>query len=297
MIIAQLNGGLGNQMFQYATAKAVSLKQNTELFLDIDMLAEKDTVIGDFFSRSFKLNIFNIRAKFADKDLLKNFKLGVNNSMKISLGRFFKSDLFIYYKRENRLFDPKIFGLSSNLYLAGHWITEKYFEQYRFNLLEDFTFRNSATGKNLEILTKILSLNSICVHIRRSDYISNKNASSHFAHLTQKYYRDAINLITNRTKDPTFFFFSDDMPWVKQEFSYLKNAIFCDQNDIENGHEDLRLMINCKNFIIANSTFSWWGAWLSEYNNKIVIAPKKWFRDDQKNKNEIIPTNWIRIDI
>lgn len=297
MIIAKLNGGLGNQMFQYAAGRAISLHRATNLLLDILSLAEKDTVKDDFYHRAYKLNHFDIKADIAGTEVLELFKNDLKNLLKIKISKFLKKDLNIYYKQDSRLYSQTVFNLSNNLYLEGHWITEKFFKKYRQNLLKDFSFKTEPNSQNLDMLNKIRNSNSVSIHIRRSDYITNKNANQHFAHLSKQYYDNAIEFIKSRVKDPTFFFFSDDVDWVRQEFKDLDNSIFCDINNIENGHEDLRLMMNCNHFIIANSTFSWWGAWLSQNADKIVVAPNQWFADDIKNRNEIVPDNWIKLPI
>ncbi|CAG1023235.1 O-antigen biosynthesis glycosyltransferase WbnK [Patescibacteria group bacterium] len=294
MIITKLTGGLGNQMFQYALGRALSIKNNTNLLLDISELGQNDELIGDFIKRGFRLELFNINAEIASKNELEKFKLGINNTIKLHLAVLGVKDLNIYYKQITRLYDKRLHSLKANIYLDGVWPTYKNFKSIRNTLLKEFTLKEAPNNINSRMLEQIKNSNSVALHIRRTDYIFKKSASQHFIHLDNGYYSKAIEIIKEMVKNPIFYIFSDDIDWVKNEMQFsTTDIIYCDINDHDHGYEDMRLLQNCKYFIIANSTFSWWGAWLSEYKDKIVIAPKQWFQNEVKNPIDINLNEWI----
>lgn len=299
MIITKLDGGLGNQMLQYSIGKSLAVKLNTNLKIDSSNLErDKDQLQGTFIKRSLKLQVFDIALNEASTFEKKVFKSGIYNNIKIFLASRIKiPNLNIYYKEESRLFDKRLFSLNANLYLEGYWPNHKYFDSIRPTLLRDFTLKHNPDKLNKNLLDLINNCQSVALHIRRSDYITNKDAANHFAKLSLDYYKKGIEFIKNKITNPIFFIFSDDVEWVKSNLKIKENFVICDVNTVDNGFDDLRLMRNCKHFIIANSTLSWWGAWLSENEDKIVIAPQQWFVDEIKNKHEILLSNWIKLPI
>ena len=196
---------------------------------------------------------------------------------------------------ESFTFDERIMKLKGNLYLDGYWQTEMYFKSIRNELLDDFEIKSSPSGENSSMLDLICKSNSVSVHIRRGDYVNNAETFQKHGVSSMEYYNKAINYINKRVENTHFFIFSDDIEWVRQNFT-IKHAIhFIGFNDASKNFEDLRLMKNCKHNIIANSSFSWWGAWLNENPNKIVIAPANWFNDISVNTNNLIPSDWVSI--
>lgn len=297
-VVTKLDGGLGNQMFQYAVGKSLALKNNSELLLDISSLSDKDEQQGTFIQRGYKLDVFRIEAGTVKEDQFDRIRNLPLNRLRSFIAKVFSTHFSLYFKAKNRMFDPRIFSLKGNIYIEGNWLSEKYFLEIREQLLEDFSYKNQATGKNKEIQDLILRQNNtVALHIRRSDYVTNPAASKHFAQLSLDYYYRALGLLEKQLGALNVFVFSDDVEWVKDNLKIEHNVTYCDHNDIEHGYEDLRLMISCQNFIIANSTFSWWGAWLSKAANKKVIAPNQWFADDISNKHEIIPSSWQKIPV
>lgn len=299
MIITKLDGGLGNQMLQYSIGKSLATKLATNFKVDSSSLErDKDQLQGDYISRSLKLGVFNTDLTECSVEEKQKFSKGFFNTIKIFLASYLSiTNLNIYYKEKSRMFDSLLFSLKSNIYLEGYWPNHKYFDSIRPQLLKDFTLKIKLDGKNEELLNQILKSESVALHVRRSDYVTNSAAANHFASLSLGYYEKAIDYINNKVTNPIFFIFSDDVDWVKANLKMQSNFVICDSNSIENGYIDLELMKHCKHFIIANSTFSWWGAWLSENKDKVVIAPNQWFRDDIMNKNEIVLSNWIRLPI
>ena len=170
----------------------------------------------------------------------------------------------------------------------------KYFEGIENDIKKDFRFKNQLDNKNLEILNEIENSNSISIHIRRGDYMSPENYNMYGCIATPTYYKKAIKVIEEKVENPTFFVFSNDMDWVKKNIQINSRVFYIDINSGNGSYKDMQLMSNCKHNIIANSSFSWWGAWLNENKNKIVIAPKKWINreDVDSDKIELFCEGW-----
>lgn len=277
MIIVKLRGGLGNQMFQYALGRNLALKNNTRLKFDITEL-KRDKL------RNYELNIFQISA-----DILSWFEsVFLRTLFKIFHGNY------AYIREKSLHFDRTLLEKKGNLYLDGYWPCEKYFRHIRDILKKDFEIRSEPNKKNKLMLKKIKNTNSVCIHVRRGDYVKNPKTNKFHGTCSLKYYYNSIKRIEKKVKNPVFFVFSDDLGWSKKNLKINHSTVFVDINGPENGCEDLRLMSNCNHFIIANSSFSWWGAWLSENEDKIIFAPKRWFNGS--DGGDIIPKVWIRIE-
>ena len=298
MIIVRLRGGLGNQLFQYAAGKALAEHHRIELLLDLY------TYIKHPY-RKYELSKFNIEAREATRE---------------EVHRFTGSNPIIRYlnKRDNYFRCPKVFvqphyhfyedffSLPREFYLSGYWQSEKYFTSVAQLIQKQFTPKELLDERNAILKTKIQSENSVAVHVRRGDYASTSAYSSFFGVLSQEYYENAIERIRQEIDRPKFYFFSDNPAWCKETFSGL-DAEFVDHNQGSDAFKDLLLMSFCKHNIIANSTFSWWGAWLNNHVNKKVIAPKDWFRTNFLaskepvypsrfyNTQDLIPPSWIRL--
>jgi hypothetical protein len=290
MIISRIIGGLGNQMFQYAFGKYLSIKKCTELKLDLCGFEIYDW-------RVFELGVFNCQIDTASKEeidgILKPRYFPVR---KIDYFGFGNQNLVL--NEPNMLFNSKFLKVKKNTYLSGYWQSEKYFPGIREILLDDFKFKPSS-DESIQILAEriINTPNSVSVHIRRGDYQNNPQVNKIHGVLPIEYYVEAMGLMLKRTEKPIFYFFSDDIDWVISKFSELDNVFFVNQNMGSNSFEDMRLMSLCKHNIVANSSFSWWGAWLNQNPSKIVIAPKKWFADSIKNNEakDIVPDSWIKL--
>ena len=284
MIIIKLNGGLGNQLFQYSLGKKLSIKNKDVFKLDLS-----DFTVDN--PRSYSLGYFNIIENFAsDEDINKIKKSGVWKLVD-KLKPYCKRSA-IKYKGYD--FDQNILKLSGDFYLDGYWQSEKYFQDIEKIIKEEITLKESLPSKYTELIDKIKNSDSVSVHIRRGDYLSGK-ISKIYATCPIEYYYKAIEKITEHCPNPHFFIFSDDINWVKQNFNIPYPKIFVSgDNEIKN-YEELILMSLCKHNIIANSSFSWWGAWLNKNADKIVISPDKWFNDKIGNAKDLIPKNWIKL--
>jgi len=267
MIIINLTGGLGNQMFQYAFGRYLSLKNKTEL---------KYHFTNALFNiqRSYELDVFNIKAKPAtDKDLK---KLGVfknrivnrilyliDERLKIRLNKNTITD------RPPHKLDLSLFNSKNDYYLQGYWPNTSYLNQIERVIRKDFTFKKKLDQRNKNILSLIKKTNSISVHVRRTDYITNKRNKHKF--IGFDYYKKSVDGIVKQINNPVFFIFSDDITWCTKNFKFSYPMHFFDHNQGKNSYKDMLLMSNCRHNIIANSTFSWWASWLNINDNKIVI--------------------------
>lgn len=287
MIIIKLKGGLGNQMFQYAVAKHLSIKNNTELLLDLRQYKKDD-------KRSYDLKFFNTNVNVASKkdiDKIINEKTIFLKKLLIKINILKNNNII---KEKDFRFDPTILNTKNNAYLDGYFQSELYFKEIKDSVKKDFMLKNTLISENISnIKNTINKFNSVSMHIRRGDYVLNKKINEYHGLLDIKYYINSVALIKQKVKEPKFFIFSDDIEWCKENF----NNRNLDINFIEGlrNYEDLELMKSCKHNIIANSSFSWWGAWLNENPNKIVVAPKKWFNDESINTTDLIPQKWIKI--
>lgn len=291
MIISNIIGGLGNQMFQYAAGRAHSLKLGVPLKLDTRDFS------GYQLHQGFELNrLFNCRAEIAtDSDLAhvlgwQRAKLAQQVLRRPQLKRLrYKSFVvephFNYWSGINQLEDNK--------YLYGYWQSEKYFIEFAENIREDFTFKFPFSDQNAEIAEQISQVNAVSLHVRRGDYVSNAK-NTFIGVCSLEYYRKAIEHIKSQVDMPVFFVFSDDIDWVKNNLVLDKTSVFVSHNKGSESYNDMRLMSLCKHNIIANSSFSWWGAWLNSNPQKIVIAPKQWFASGQDDR-DLIPEAWVRL--
>jgi len=297
MIITKLAGGLGNQLFQYAAGRRLAYIRETGLKIDAISLGQHDT------ARVFALDHFHIKASIATPEEIEGVSVIDTDKKKRKawnadhiLG---KNKLF--FAREKAIhFERRILDLPDNTYLQGHWQSEKYFKDIRDVLLKDLTVNTPQQGKNLETAEKIKITNAVSLHIRRQDYVQKKHMASIYDVCTPEYYASAVAHIAKHVEKPHFFIFSDDIVWAKENMKLDFPTTYVDWNGDLAHFEDLRLMNQCKHNIIANSTFSWWGAWLNQNPEKIVIAPKrwlgiKWYGFTKWNTKDIVPETWLKM--
>ncbi len=288
MVVAKIMGGLGNQMFQYALGRSIALKTAQDLKLDISFFTKQKL-------RNYELGYFKIDENFTsarEAKLLSGEGLinTVKRRLRIPIKKpksYFAEDIFGYFYEE-------LLDKTTSIYLDGYWQNERYFRDVKSTLFEDFALKDEISTIAQFYLAEIKSSNSVSLHIRRGDYVTNQHTNSFHGTCGLSYYEEAVRYIEKQVDVPKYFIFSDDIAWCKQNFEFLQDKIFIENTS---SIEDLELMKNCKHNIIANSTFSWWGAWLGDFVDKIVIAPKQWFADKniQNNVGELIPIDWIKI--
>lgn len=282
----RIMGGLGNQMFQYAFAKRLETL-GYEIKMDLTAFENPKSI------RRYQLDYYNIDLQKVKKKS-KRF-LNLISILKVALKKL-GLDLSGVIKEQSLLFNEDIFNLKDGQYVEGYFQSEKYFSSIRNVLLETFIIKHD-TSKYLKLIEKKISKSkaTCSIHVRRGDFINTKNKNIH-GNCTLDYYFSAISYIEKRIDDVSYFIFSDDIDWVKSNLK-LEKTIYIDNFKDRIPHEDIYLMSLCDHNIIANSSFSWWGAWLNKNINKIVIAPKKWFVDEnlQNTSTDIFCESWIRI--
>jgi hypothetical protein len=294
--IVRLNGGLGNQMFQYAFAYALSDKFDFEILFDMSWFEEVKKY-PNVTARSFELNLFNTECQPAEKnELSKIIPTERRSKFQKNLWKIFKIKKYqpignTFIQKIAFKFHKELFQKSDYLYYDGYFQNEKYFKHLRNEILSHFTLNIELNNKNKNMLDKIKKTNSIAIHVRRGDYVTLECAKNFHGTCSLEYYQKAMTYITKKVANPHFFLFSDDIDWVIQnlKINYPFTVINFNQ---EKNIFDLELMKHCKHNIIANSSFSWWAAWLNKNPDKIIIAPKQWINKNTK-KCDIIPANWI----
>lgn len=298
MIILRLRGGLGNQLFQYAAGKSLADHHGVPFKLDLYYYKKHP-------NRSFDLDKFKIPIELATPSEINQFT-GSN-----PLRRFLN-------KRENYLRCPKVFAqphyhfyndwlkLPADLYLSGYFQSEKFFLPISEKLLGWYAPNHPLDTRNAELHGQMKTSDSVSLHIRRGDYTT-AQFNSFFGTVPESYYQQAISTLKAKISKPKFFVFSDDIPWCRSNLRIGDEAMFVDWNKGKESYKDLVMMSYCRHNIIANSSFSWWGAWLNQNQNKIVIAPKKWFGQEYYtgnvgvypsrlyNTDDLIPSRWTKL--
>ena len=293
MIVVKLMGGLGNQLFQYATGRALALKYQTELKLDLSFLNSDPKNV--YTKRELELHVFNVSANIAtDKEVDAFSKRTLIQKIVRKISPNSPSKYFVANQKGFE-YDEAFEEYPNNSYLNGYWQSERYFATVRDVLLKDLIIKKEMSEQCKLTKSLILNSNSVSLHIRRGDYVSNKNATASHGILSLEYYNKAMTHLNGLHQDLKVFIFSDDMNWVKENLKLTNECVYVDFNTGENSVFDMYLMSQCKHNIIANSSFSWWGAWLNQNPHKTVIAPEKWFADKNLNTKDLIPNSWLKI--
>ena len=286
-LIVKFNGGLGNQMFQWAFAHALEKKTGIQVLLDLTFF-EKN------YSRPYELDVFSMDVKKV-QGFWANFKLNTiwRLRKKLKNKKFFGTHI---YEEPCFEYDPSVFNIEPNTYIHGFFQSEKYIKDVENEIREAFKFKVLPDEQNQKNIDKIQSTNSVSLHIRRGDYVQKKRFQDKYATCSLDYYKRGVEYIAERIENPTLFIFSDDKEWVKENLKLPYECVYVDNNSGAKSYEDLRLMSLCRHNIIANSSFSWWGAWLNNNKEKIVIGPQKWVNDEKVIQTDIIPEEWVRLE-
>ncbi|MCC6323473.1 alpha-1,2-fucosyltransferase [Candidatus Nomurabacteria bacterium] len=296
MIIVRLSGGMGNQMFQYAIGRALSIRHNVPLKLDTTFLNHRikmpHFLRPNFNFRNFDLDVFNIQAEIAQPSEISFWNRPIlSGPVMLVIDAILRKLAFIPGWEKGPFFDKSILDLGPNTYLQGFWQSQKYFIDIASQIRKDFTLKDpiSQATKNMQL--EINNTESLCVHLRRTH-----GGGGYHSKYDMDYYNKGIKYISEKKKIEKIFVFSDDIVWCKENIKFDYPTIFVDRDcEGKKGEGDLFLMSQCKNFVIPNSTFSWWGAWLSESRDKIVVTPKDWYANSKINTDDLIPESWVRI--
>ena len=292
MIIVRLSGGMGNQMFQYAVARAIAINNNTTVGLNIYDLLDR-TPRSNFTFRNYDLDVFNIQAEIVPQSHIplqyRSIKAG---RVSVYLNKMRRYIFGGKGKERGFQYNPSITSIGNSAYIDGYWQSYKYFESIADTIRKDFTLKDSLP-EHIQLLERTIhNQNAICVHIRRGDYVGNSFHEVVF----KEYYDQAIVVLQEKTSIEHIYVFSDDIAWCRDNIVFPYAVTFVgDEYAGEKASGHLALMRACSHFIIPNSSFSWWAAWLSERKDKVVIAPKKWFTRGTIDTTDLIPDTWIRL--
>lgn len=301
MIITKLISGLGNQLFEYAIGRQLSITKGVPLKLDLSFFASQNL-------RSYKLNHYKINAEIVTAADIAPFR----KEMRRYQNLHHQTSLFAkFYRNIEPVFNPKytknyfkehiwwilephVFKTPADVYIDGYWQHHKYFENMQPQIFEELTLKEPLSHEAATWLSAIKNdKSSVAVHIRRGDYVTDSGANYLMGVLPVNYYQQAISYLKQKISNPTFYFFSDDLDWVKNNITTSAPAYYVDGNT---DYVDLDLMRQCSHNIIANSTYSWWGAFLNMNPDKIVIAPEKWSAREDVNKNiQLQFPSWIKL--
>lgn len=293
MKIVNILGGLGNQMFQYALALALQYQCKDKSEVRIDLLAFNGYPIHNGYELK---RIFNVEIPEATISEVMKVAYPYLNYRIWQLCRLLPKRSTMKYEWKSMAYDESVLTDTRDRYLIGYWQTERYFRSIRNEILKAFAFPSFTSNSQNETLSKELQQRrSIAVHIRRGDYLKISNTSGI---CTIDYYKKAIAYIQESSSPELFAIFSDDIDWCMEQFGAIignADTRFVNWNKGKESFRDMQLMSLCKHNIIANSSFSWWGAWLNQNPDKIVIAPSRWMNSE--GWSEIIPEDWITIQV
>jgi len=296
MIIVRLSGGMGNQMFQYAHGRALSLRHNVPLKLDTTFLDHRikmpHFLRPNFSFRNFDLDVFNIQAEIAKPSEITFWNRPfLGGKLMLIIDALLRKMAFLPGWEKKFSFDEKVLKLGPDTYLEGFWQSDKYFSNIAPTFKKDFTLKNPISETAKKIQDDIKNTNSICVHLRRAH-----GGGDFHTKYDMTYYESGIQYITKKKKIEKIYVFSDDIEWCKENIKFDVPTVFVDNDSAGvKGEGHLYLMSLCQNFVIPNSTFSWWAAWLSTNPDKIVVAPKNLFTKKNINNEDLIPDSWIKI--
>lgn len=284
MIVARIVGGLGNQMFQYAAGLALARRLGVELLLDL-------RAFQNYTLHNYGLNKFHISSVSADPVQLKYWPEWSIRPYKLAqrLGLPVRC-----YCEPGMGYDSRWASLNAGVLISGNFQSEKYFADVAGIIRNEFTLTQSISEANIKLSEQMQITESVMLHVRRGDYVNNPQTLSIHGVCSLDYYHRAVVHIRSQVRQPHFFVFSNDLAWAQENLNISDRVTFVQGNQ-SSPEIDMLLMSKCRHHILANSTFSWWGAWLSENLNNVVVAPKQWFATDRYYTGDIIPPRWITL--
>jgi hypothetical protein len=293
MVIVKLIGGLGNQLFQYALGRRIAKTHGAQLKLDISSFATYKLHHG------YALGAFDVKADIAAPEEVERL-IGRPTLIRKMLRKVLGPGPR-HIVEPHAHFAGNILSAPDDCYLEGYWQSEKYFSGIRSELIEELRPKHPLEGRNAEYAALISGVNSASLHVRRGDFATDPNTNKVHGTCGLDYYASAIDRIRQEHGTPHLFVFADDMAWARETLHPDCPLTFVDHNGAAGAHEDLRLMALCRHNIIANSTFSWWGAWMNGNPEKTVICPRRWLADPsvipdyEEFLADLIPGSWVAL--
>lgn len=292
-VMVRILYGLGNQLFQYAAARRLAHVLDAELKLDISCFEHWKIY-------PYRLNVFNIQENLASPEEAERFN---SIALPSRLGKLLfrlkqmatLRDWTILYENEVGPVDPRVLNAKGNVYLGGYWQSEKYFADIGDILRREFTLKPEPDAENQRVAEAIRGTESISLHVRRGSDVTDPDTGRAVGTCDLGYYQRCIAEISRRVKNPQFFVFSDNMGWARDHLELGQPAMFVTHNGAERDYEDFRLMTLCRHHIIANSSFSWWAAWVNLNPAKVVCAPQRYCGDPRIDTRDIVPASWTRL--
>jgi hypothetical protein len=292
-VVAHLNGGMGNQMFQYAAGLALAARHQAELMLDINWFEQSKGAAG-VTQRAYALAAFSLSAQLVRPAGQPSLVLRALRKLRHYVSRIPGAE-GEYHEKSFR-YDADFFSTPLPVQLHGYFQSQRYFSGVENVLRETFATPRVMSAATRAMLARIQGKNAICVHVRRGDYVSNPTASAFHGLCGLDYYAQGLrHVLADGTDDAECFVFSDDPQWVRDNMRLPLPTTVVDINGPEAAHEDLWLMAACRHFVIANSSLSWWGAWLGSHPQKRVVAPLAWFKGAQHDISDLIPAEWVQL--
>ena len=299
MIVIRLRGGLGNQLFEYAAGKSLAYHHGVPLKVDpyYYRLHPNRSVVLDRFHTDYEIATAQEINQLVGRTRVEKF--------------FHKKTHYRYcrqaFAQPYYHFYPDFYQLPAHVYLSGYWQSERYFQPYLDTFREQLVPREAPSEANQKLIEEMNTTQSVSLHVRHGDYVAKPSADHFFAPLEETYYRAAITFIRQKISAPRFYVFSDNIEWCRRTFADLESAVFVDHNREAQSYWDLWLIAQCRHHVMANSSFSWWGAWLNKHSDKIVVAPQRWFAADYYrgkhpvyperayNLKDQLPDGWFRL--
>lgn len=294
MIIVNVIGGLGNQMFQYAAARTLALARGLPLRLDVSGFDGYGLHHGFELQRVFRCEVplasaEEVRSVLGWRAVPVIRRLLARQELASFRGKSFVVEPHFHYW-------PGLRDVPATAYLHGYWQSERYFADAAAAIRAEFTFRQPPSASNAAIAEKIgAGGTAVSLHVRRGDYVSDARTHATLGVCSPDYYRTAVRYIAERVETPEFFVFSDDIAWARANLELGHPCHFIDHNRGAESYNDMRLMSLCRHHIIANSSFSWWGAWLNPRDDKIVVAPARWFASGKRRLDDLFPRGWVTL--
>ena len=296
-IVVRLIGGLGNQLFQYALGRQISLLKQVPLKLDLSAFQNDP-------DRSFALHRYNIAATIAsDKEVARYTAFYDHNTLFARLYRKAESKILPRFKRryfkeiDYYVYDDEVMQVAPKVLIEGFWQHCRYFENLDPRVLKELTLKEKFLNAIPAVISEIKQNDTaVALHVRRGDYVANPDNLNWFGVMPVSYYQQAIDYIRNQIVKPVFYIFSDDLEWAKQNIVTDASVVYVDIDGGTKDYLELYAMSTCRHNIIANSSFSWWGAFLNTNPNKIVIAPEQWIAAPEVNEHVAIQMpDWIKV--
>ena len=297
MGIVKLQGGLGNQMFQYAAGRSLSLRLGTPLKLDRSRM---DHPVPGSTPWRYALGAMHIGEDFADTREVEELSGQERTGLRKLVHRVRRATglspprATVLRDRDFR-FLPEFHEVSGDVYLDGYWQSEKYFLGISETVRREFSLRRPLEGVDREFGEAIGRDDSVSIHVRRGDYVSNPEANRFHGLCGAGYYRRCMAIVSEKVGAPRFVVFTDDPAWARGNMDVPRGTAFVDWDQPRDGSVDLELMRRCRHHILANSSFSWWGAWLGSRQGSLVLAPARWFYDPSMDTADLLPDSWVRV--